>query len=334
MKIKAALLLIFLNAFLLFAFFPEQPFVSPYIMSGFSMNFSGNYVPFTQELGFSYSYFTGLINELDTVTRVRSTTFSQFRIDPYLTWGYDNSIEISVLSWMPILFPLTFFSPADRFRMNYSILQKNRSDRLFQNLAISLFKGVTAFELDMSAYSPSIRTGQVYLGASFGTRSQTNANTIELFSSPSVNFVRYICSDRVDNSAGSEALVNRETIAKSIEISIPFSQRLINYRTAQNKRRISLTYGFAVAIVLLQDAPDKENLKAEKRIIVTDRYNLRLAEKWLDASRVRVSFFAGTGVHFGSRMRMNIEAGNGERAIDQGIIIQERTIDLETGRVL
>jgi hypothetical protein len=66
--------------------------------------------------------------------------------------------------------------------------------------------------------------------------------------------------------------------------------------------RFSFTLGIAPTFVLAKNVPNKKDLDLNYGAVsASDEKNFSITDKWFDGSPVRISFFAGTGFHFGNR---------------------------------
>jgi hypothetical protein len=299
-KCRNIFFLIFFGISTLFATLPEPPTVSPYIIKGFSATFSAGYTPFSHQLGFLHSYgqIHGFNQNGSVVSEIKSVDIIGLRSDGFMNFGY-NRFEwgFFTLAIPPITYIPFGDSPMDRLRINFSVFQKGDEDKLFRNSAMSLFGGISK-----TNYFSGAATSQVYIGASLGTRTKTEANnTCELFLSPSLNFVRYIYDDLSPSCHGVlEVPPVSEIIGKSVEISVPFANRLIR-KSSKSRRHFSLIYGITTAFIVVQDVPNKKDLDDISIILPGGLYFNNVTENWLDIPRFRASVFAQAGIHFGNK---------------------------------
>jgi len=215
----------------------------------------------------------------------------KIRLDGYFNFGWDTFEWGFYTFGVPVV-----ASFVDRFRMNFRLFEKGDKANLFNNSALSLFAGTSVNRLH------ALTTGQIYFGASWGTKIQKDETfAIELFSSPSLNFVNYKYNNFNAGPFTIFALMVaygppfiNETVGQSVEFSVPIAKRMF-FRELMG---FSGTFGIAPTFVVVQNSlPDIYG----GNYGVPDRESYAITEYRFEGSRVRVSFFAQLGLHFGNR---------------------------------
>ncbi|MCL2843875.1 MAG: hypothetical protein FWE23_00240 [Chitinivibrionia bacterium] len=330
---KNIILLLLLNISFLFATFPEQSVVSPYIIKGFSISFSAGYTFPSNRLGLSHAY-TEVIPGDSTFFEMINVGLTQLRPGGFFNFGY-NRFEwgFFTLAIPPATFAPFADSPMDKFIINFRIYERGDGVKLFDNSAMSLFGGISRLNFFTGA-----ATSQVYFGASLGTRIRRKSNNVcELFFSPSLNFVRYIY-DNLNPSYNGDYIVPPivEIIAQTVEISVPVASRVISGAVGGKSQRFSFTGGITPTLVIANDAL-KKDLEPKNDIVfsISDDFRERsrsyITDKWFESSRVRVSAFAQIGVHFGNstipERRKERKMENRDEIILQRELKQKRAIE-------
>jgi hypothetical protein len=281
---KKILLFIILNATFLFAVFPEQPIVSPYIIKGFSRTFSGYYVHEQYQLSFfkTYDYYYwDHHKDNGYYYGYQKYPSLPFRSDGYFNFGYDKA------EWGFYIWGIPGWLGVYRLRVNCNISEKGNETELFHNLAVSLFAGTS------NVYLESLIPGQIYFGASFGTKVKKNEKIIaELFYSPAVNFIHYRYNDGIGKISNSNPYPTiKFEVAKSIEISVPIAVRVV----FRELMRFSFTCAIAPTTAV------KTNMLSAKTIYSNGYTNGYTLDDIRFNNQPRIAYFVGIGLHFGNK---------------------------------